>query len=116
MKTEIYMRITERLIKGKIFQEYDNPEDNEYEWWMDITDCVQMIFGDIVQEAKIMISPYATEHEIYRDVNEEYDSIYENALELKKIELDDCPIQITFINGKSIEFECTEYGDIRLII
>ena len=110
------MRIKERLIKGKIFQEYDNPEDNEYEWWMDITDCVQMIFGDIVQEAKIMISPYATEHEIYRDVNEEYDSIYENAnaLDFPKIELGDDPIYITFINGKTIKFVCTEYGDIYL--
>lgn len=109
------MDLNNRLIKGELFQEHNNSEDNEYEWWMDVTDIAQAVFGDIVQEAKIMLHPYETEKVIRKTMNEDYHAMWEDIAEFNKIDITGSPMCITFVNSRTVKFECSEWGDVKLI-
>ena len=107
-------------IKNRIVK-WDNKDGNFYEVYLDVTEEAKLIFGDIVADAKLNIDSIWKD-EISEDRLEDvisYAKSEENGFNnfIKNgrptIDFSSQELIITFINGKTVLMDSSEWGSVR---
>jgi hypothetical protein len=90
--------------------------------WVDITPKARRIFGDIVTQAWQEVGTCYTDMDESWDLDEELDIIIDNAREAVKdvdsandIDVNATTVEITFVNGVTIQFHTSEWGWIKKV-
>lgn len=99
-------------IKDRLRSEAKN---NSKQWWIDVTDLVKEILGDIVKKAELSAFYDYPEDEVIEATNLFIIKQKEHIKDGLGITFDGENMRITFINGKQMEIWNSEWGGIGLL-
>ena len=111
MKVQFHMEVYKEMdIKDRLRYEL---EYNSKQWWIDVTDLVKEILGDIVEKAEVSDFYDYTEDEAIEATKIFMIKQEERIKDGLGINFDGENMRITFVNGKQIEIWNSEWGGIR---
>lgn len=108
------MELQDRLRRGNLLYEGADESLNEYEWMIDITDFVQVLFGDIVVKAEVKCMNGFTETEALKGA---HTWVYGFEREMKIRPMMSFPgekLFITFTNGRTVKFQNSDWAKIEI--